>query len=61
MAAFNDVILVGIDVENEGIPVLIVGRKQPGDTVDIVNSFQGKEALDLYEKLVKPVNPEFQN
>ena len=29
MSAFNDVLLVGIDVENAGdVPVLIIGRRQ---------------------------------
>lgn len=32
--------------------ILIVGRKNPKQTVDILNAFQGKEALDLYEKLL---------
>lgn len=54
MSAFNDVLLVGIDVENTGdIPVLIVGRRQQGESVDIINQFQGSEALELYERLVK--------
>ena len=54
MPAFNDVLLVGIDAENsDSCPILIVGRKQPGETVDIINQFQGKEAMELYEKLIK--------
>lgn len=54
MSAFNDVLLVGIDAENTGdIPVLIVGRRQQGESVDIINQFQGSEALELYERLVK--------
>lgn len=32
--------------------VLIVGRKNLRQAVDIVNAFQGKEALELYEKLL---------
>lgn len=54
MSAFNDVLLVGIDVENAGdVPVLIIGRRQQGESVDIINQFQGAEALELYERLVK--------
>lgn len=40
--------------------ILIVGRKEPGkkDAI-IVNAFQGKEAVDLYEKLtVRKIMPE---
>lgn len=54
MSAFNDVLLVGIDVENAGdVPVLIIGRRQQGESVDIIKQFQGAEALELYERLVK--------
>ena len=34
------------------LAVLIVGRKAPGDNVRIINQFQGKEAEELYRKLV---------
>lgn len=30
--------------------VLVVGKQNKGD-IDIINAFQGKEALDLYQKL----------
>ncbi len=35
-------------------PVLIVGRKKPREAVDIINAFEGEEALELYKKLVTP-------
>lgn len=31
--------------------VLIVGKKMPGKDVVVTNAFQGKEALELYQKL----------
>lgn len=31
--------------------VLIVGRKQMNQMATIANSYQGKEAVDIYEKL----------
>jgi hypothetical protein len=31
--------------------VLIVGKKKPGDAVEIINAFQGKEADELWRKL----------
>lgn len=32
--------------------VLLVGRKANGAEVEIVNAFQGKEAEELYKKLI---------
>lgn len=32
--------------------VLIVGRKTPGEVIDIINAFQGLEAEALYRKLI---------
>lgn len=48
----TDSILVGFD-DTDGADecVLIVGRKTPGEVVDIINAFQGEEARDLYLKL----------
>lgn len=47
-------LLIGIDFSNEDTGVLIVGEKQGAD-IKIINAFQGKEAHELYEKLVTPV------
>lgn len=49
----TDCIIVSFDDSN-GVDdcVLVVGRKNPGKAVDIVNAFQGKEAKDLYQKLI---------
>lgn len=54
----SDNLLVGFDHSHGNIAVLIVGRRNPGDkTVQIINQFQGKEAEELYGKLVgKGVN-----
>jgi len=47
----NESVIVGVDfTKGEDVGVLIVGRQQNGK-VDIINAFQGKEALDLYLKL----------
>ena len=44
-----DTLLVGFDnAHGDDAAVLIVGRKAPGDSVQIINQFQGKEALELY-------------
>ena len=47
-----DTVLVGFDHSHGDLAVLIVGRKAPGDNVRIINQFQGKEAEELYQKLV---------
>lgn len=50
----TDSILVSVDFDMKGGPdtaVLIVGKKKKGDAVDIVNAFQGEEAMELYKKL----------
>lgn len=47
-----DTVLVGFDHSQGGPAVLIVGRKAPGDKVQIIHQFQGKEAEELYRKLV---------
>lgn len=47
-----DSLLVGIDFTNENdVGVLVVGKRRNGKT-DIVNVFQGEEAVELYEKLM---------
>lgn len=49
----NESLLVGVDFTNgEDVGVLIVGRKSPNQSVDIINAFQGKEAEELYKKLI---------
>ena len=53
MNSITDTLLVSIDLAlNQDNAVLLVGRKKPNQTVDIVNAFQGKEAVELYNRLV---------
>lgn len=48
----QDVLLVSFARENPNSdPVVIVGRRRMNRSTDIVNAFEGKEALDIYEKL----------
>lgn len=49
----SDTLLVGFDHSHGDIAVLIIGRKEPGGKVQIVNQFQGKAAEDLYKKLAE--------
>ena len=51
----QDTILVSVDFNGNGdLSVMVVGRKRPNQTVEIINALQGKEAEDLYSKLVTP-------
>ena len=47
-----DTMLVGFDHSHGDPAVLIVRRKAPGVNVRIINQFKGKEAKELYQKLV---------
>lgn len=50
----TDSLLVGFDVfSGKDNAVLIVGKKNPNQSVDIINAFQGEEAKDLYKKLTE--------
>lgn len=52
----SDTILVSVDFTNgKDTGVLVVGRKRPNQSVEIINAFRGKEAEDLYLKLITPV------
>lgn len=50
----TDSILVSVDFDMQGGPdtaVLIVGKKKKCEAVDILNAFQGEEAMELWNKL----------
>lgn len=47
----NESLIIGVDFSNRDDGVLIVGRQKNGE-VTIINAFQGKEAFDIYEKLI---------
>jgi hypothetical protein len=50
----TDSILVSVDFDMKGGPdtaILVVGKKKKGETIDILNAFQGEEAMELYRKL----------
>lgn len=52
MPTTTDSVLVGFDYTN-GVDnsVLIVGKKRPNQSVEIINAFQGAEAEELWKKL----------
>lgn len=53
----NECLLVSVDfTKGEDIGVLIVGRQEKEGKVNIVNAFQGQEAVDIYKKLITVKN-----
>lgn len=52
MRPINDTLLVSVDSENTvDTSVLLVGRKRPNQSVEIINAFQGEDAIELYKLL----------
>lgn len=47
----NTSFVVSVDFSEKDQGVLIVGKQRKGK-MDIVNAFQGKEAYDLFQKLI---------
>lgn len=55
MKESSDSLVIGFDSSNgKDGTVLIVGRKKPREAVDIINAFEGEEAIELYKKLTTP-------
>lgn len=44
-----NVLLVSFDPDSN---LLLVGKKKPNETFDILNAFQGEKAVDVYNLLV---------
>ena len=53
MKSITDTLLVSIDLVpiNSDNSILIVGRKRPNQSVEIINAFQGEDAIELYKLL----------
>lgn len=50
-----DSLIISIDTTNgKDNTVLIVGRKRPAQEMEIINAFQGTEAIEMYHKLITP-------
>lgn len=49
----TETLMVGVNLysDNEGTPTLVVGKKK-GAGVEIINAFQGEEAVEIYNKLI---------
>ena len=44
-------LLVGFDFSDDKA-IVVVGRKRKNQSVEIINAFEGDEAVDIYKKLV---------
>lgn len=44
-----NVLLVSFDPDSN---LLLVGKKKPNETIDILNAFEGEEAADVYNLLI---------
>lgn len=51
MEHINESVIVAVDLHSKDKGVLIVGQQKNG-TMKILNAIQGKEAWDLYHKLL---------
>lgn len=51
MKELNDSLVVGYDFTDKDTGVLIIGKQEKGK-VNIINAFQDKEAVDIFNKLV---------
>ena len=52
MESLNDTLLVSIDIREGGSTLMLIGRKRKGEMLEIINTFQGEEAKDIYNKLI---------
>ena len=52
MTNLSDTLLVSISFSDKDTGVLVVVRKRNNQSIEIVNAFQGEEALELYKKLI---------
>jgi hypothetical protein len=46
-------LVIGYDIDHStDHTVLIVGKKEPNQSVKVINAFEGEEAYELYKKLI---------
>lgn len=51
MEHINESVIVAVDLHSKDKGILIVGQQKNG-TMKILNAIQGKEAWDLYHKII---------
>lgn len=47
----HEVLLIGLDHNKHDVPYIVVGRKNARGVLDVLNMFEGDEAIELYKKL----------
>ena len=52
MESLNDTLLVSIDIREGESALMLIGRKRKGEMLEVINTFQGEEAKDIYNKLI---------
>lgn len=53
MSELKDSLLISIDIlSSEDKALLIVGKKKPNKPIEIINAFEGEDAIRLYRKLI---------
>lgn len=50
-----DVLLVSYHTPSNGIPFMVIGRKNNDEIVNVLNAFEGNEASEIYKKLTKSI------
>ncbi len=50
---FDDLLVVGFDNKGDNTGVLVVGRKDGKGGLDVVHAEKGKDAVNLYNRLVE--------
>lgn len=49
-------LIIGYDFSNKDDGVLIIGKKTPTQEVEVINAFQGKEAVNIFTQLITKKN-----
>lgn len=53
MSELKDSLLISIDIlSGEDKALLIVSKKKPNKPVDIINAFEGEDAIQIYKMLI---------
>lgn len=52
MAKVETVLVAFNSTEKDETSILLVGKQLPDKPTEIINSFQGKDAIELYNKLI---------
>lgn len=55
MIPVSDVMVVSFNKGvGDGHELLLVGKQRPGKPINVINAFNGQDAIDIYKKLTTP-------